>query len=230
MRTSRFSREHLRDLQRHRAPHSGRLGTNVAQEQVPSERSCSGDLRGAVAGGDQSEPSHCATANAGVERPRIRPRHRGVEEEKRTSRARNSCPLRFAYQSSRTGKDHQSHNGERAVDLLRSGRRWALASPFGKSSLVKDEHSLLGASSRFHPSSGTGGSMYLCASAISTTTGHCAGTCVASWSYGLIQLPSIRFGTVRGISGNTSWEPRSRSRARSYRAVNTANVAGSGSL
>jgi pimeloyl-ACP methyl ester carboxylesterase len=72
------------------------------------------------------------------------------------------------------------------------------------SSLVKDEHSLLGASSRFHPSSGTGGSMYLCASAISTTTGHCAGTCVASWSYGLIQLPSIRFGTVRGISGNTS--------------------------
>ena len=32
----------------------------------------------------------------------------------------------------------------------------------------------------------------------STTTGHCAGTCVASWSYGLIQLPSIRFGTVRG--------------------------------
>src|SRR5208283_367928 len=136
MRTSRFSREHLRDLQRHRASHSGRLGTNVAQEQVPSERSCSGDLRGAVAGGDQSEPSHCATANAGVERPRIRPRHRGVEEEKRTSRARNSCPLRFTYQSSRTGKDHQSRNGERAVDLLRSVRRWALASPFGKSPVL----------------------------------------------------------------------------------------------
>jgi hypothetical protein len=49
---------------------------------------------------------------------------------------------------------------------------------------------LLGASFRFHPSSGGGGSMYRFASAISTTTGRCVGTCVASWSYGWIQLPS----------------------------------------
>jgi hypothetical protein len=49
------------------------------------------------------------------------------------------------------------------------------------SSLVTDKHSLLGASSRFHPSSGGGGSMYHFASAISTTTERFAGTCVASW-------------------------------------------------
>src|SRR6516164_10582237 len=97
-----------------------------------------------------------------------------------------------------------------------------------ESSLVTDKHSLLGALSRFHPSSGADASMYHFASASSMTTGRCAGICDASWSYGWIQLPSIRFGIAHGISGNIFWEPRSRSRARSYSAVNTANVAGSG--
>ena len=83
---------------------------------------------------------------------------------------------------------------------------------------VTDKHSSLAAFLRFHRSSGAGGSMCHCAGATSTTTGHCAATCVASSSSGSIQPPSIRSGTARGISGNICWEQRSRSRARSYRA------------
>ena len=60
---------------------------------------------------------------------------------------------------------------------------------------------------------------------ISTMTGHCAATCVASWSSGSTQPPCIHSGTAPGISGSICWEPRSRSRARSYRAANTANAA-----
>ena len=108
----------------------------------------------------------------------------------------------------------------RTVDLALC---WLLASlP------VTDKHSSLVAFLRFHRSSGADGSMCHCAGATSTTTGHCAATCVASSSSGSIQPPSIRFGTARGISGNICWEQRSRSTARSYRAANTANVAGSG--
>jgi len=61
----------------------------------------------------------------------------------------------------------------RMVDLARF---WLPAS-----SLVTDKHSLLGVSSRFHPSSGgSGGSIYHFASVISTTTERFAGTCVAA--------------------------------------------------
>ena len=89
---------------------------------------------------------------------------------------------------------------------------------------VTDKHSLLAASWRFHPSSGDGGSMCHCADVISTMTGHSAATCGASWSSGSTQPPCIHSGTAPGISGSICWEPRSRSKARSYRAANTANV------
>ena len=91
-----------------------------------------------------------------------------------------------------------------------------------------DKHSSLAAFSRFHRSSGAGGSMFHCADAISTTTGHCAATRVASSSSGSTQPPCIHSGTVRGTSGNICWEQRSRSMARSYRLANTANVVASG--
>ncbi len=47
----------------------------------------------ALAGRDQSESPHRAAANAGVERPCIRARDRGVEEAKGALRARDSCRL-----------------------------------------------------------------------------------------------------------------------------------------
>ena len=83
---------------------------------------------------------------------------------------------------------------------------------------VTEKHSLPAASSRFHRISGAGGSMCHCADVISTMTGHCAAMCVASSSSGSIQPPSIHSGTAHGTSGSICWEPRSRSRARSYRA------------
>ena len=49
-----------------------------------------------------------------------------------------------------------------------------------------------------------------------------------SWSYGWIQLPSIRFGIGHGINGNICWERRSRSKARSYRAVKPQTSRGVG--
>ncbi len=80
------------------------------------------------------------------------------------------------------------------------------------------------ASSRFHPISGAGASVCRCADVISTMTGHCAATCAASSSSGSTQPPSIHSGIAPGISGSICWEPKSRSRARSYRAANTANA------
>src|SRR5215471_12736647 len=93
---------------------------------------------------------------------------------------------------------------------------------------VMDKHFLLGALSPFHPSSGAGASKYHFARAISMTTGPCAATCVANWNSGGTRPYYIHSGTAPGTNGSICWERRSRSRARLYGAVNTANVAESG--
>ena len=121
-------------------------------------------------------------------------------------------------------------------DALRGNPEAAALFPYGGfgSLLVAGEPSrdretfFLAASSRFPLSSFGGGSVYRCASAISTTTGHCAAMCVASSSSGSIRPASTPIGIARGTSGSTCWKPRSRLKGRLSRAVYTASGVGNG--
>src|SRR5271165_5900100 len=54
---------------------------------------------------------------------------------------------------------------------------------------VTERRSLRAAFSPFRQISGAGGFMCQCADVISTTTGHCAATRAASWSFGSIRPP-----------------------------------------
>ena len=71
---------------------------------------------------------------------------------------------------------------------------WIWLSSCGWRSFARRAKFFANASSRFHPIFGVGGSMCHCENVISTTTAHCAATCVANWSSGSIQPLYIHSG------------------------------------
>ena len=74
----------------------------------------------------------------------------------------------------------------------------------------------------FSPELGVAGFVYHCADVSFMTIGLYVATCDANSNSGLILPSFMRCGTPHGISGNISWKPRSRSKARLCRALNTA--------